>query len=51
MSERVEVTVWKDGAEWRQAFTRGKPIGGIENMGPTRKKGSEIRFSPDPVDP
>src|SRR5882672_7194948 len=32
LSERVEVTAWKDGFEWRQAFTRGKPIGGIEKL-------------------
>ncbi|HEX7947941.1 MAG TPA: DNA topoisomerase IV subunit B [Phenylobacterium sp.] len=49
LSERVEVTVWKDGSEWRQAFTRGKPIGSIEQMGPTRKKGTLIKFMPDPV--
>jgi topoisomerase-4 subunit B len=49
LSERVEVTAWKDGFEWRQAFTRGKPIGGIEKLGPTRKHGTAIAFSPDPV--
>ena len=49
LSERVEVTAFKDGFEWRQAFTRGKPIGGIEKLGPTRKHGTWIRFSPDPV--
>jgi len=49
LSERVEVTVWKDGFEWRQAFSRGKPIGAIEKMGPTRKKGTQISFTPDPV--
>jgi len=49
LSERVEVTVWKDGFEWRQAFTRGKPIGAIEKLGPTRKKGTQISFTPDPV--
>ncbi|MBL8773416.1 MAG: DNA topoisomerase IV subunit B [Phenylobacterium sp.] len=49
LSERVEVTVWKDGFEWRQAFTRGKPVGGIEKIGPTRKKGTQIAFTPDPV--
>ena len=49
LSERVEVTVWKDGFEWRQAFSRGKPLGSIEKLGPTRKKGTEIRFTPDPV--
>ena len=49
LSERVEVTVWKDGFEWRQAFTRGKPLGAIEKLGPTRKKGTQISFMPDPV--
>jgi topoisomerase-4 subunit B len=49
LSERVEVTAWKDGFEWRQAFTRGKPIGGIEKLGPTRKHGTAISFTPDPV--
>ncbi len=49
LSERVEVTAWKDGFEWRQAFTRGKPLGGIEKLGPTRKHGTAIAFMPDPV--
>ena len=49
LSERVEVTVWKDGFEWRQAFSRGKPLGSIEKLSATRKKGTEIRFAPDPV--
>ncbi|WP_068878056.1 MULTISPECIES: DNA topoisomerase IV subunit B [unclassified Phenylobacterium] len=49
LSERVEVTAWKDGFEWRQAFTRGKALGPIEKLGPTRKKGTQISFTPDPV--
>jgi topoisomerase-4 subunit B len=49
LSERVEVTAWKDGFEWRQAFTRGKAVGPIEKLGPTRKKGTQISFQPDPV--
>jgi topoisomerase-4 subunit B len=49
LSERVEVTVWKDGFEWRQTFTRGKPLGAIEKLGPTRKKGTQIAFLPDPI--
>jgi topoisomerase-4 subunit B len=49
LSERVEVTAWKDGFEWRQAFTRGKPLGSIEKLGPTRKHGTAIAFAPDPV--
>jgi topoisomerase-4 subunit B len=49
LSERVEVTAWKDGFEWRQAFSRGKPLGPIQQIGPTRKKGTAIAFTPDPV--
>ncbi|MCC7268337.1 MAG: DNA topoisomerase IV subunit B [Caulobacteraceae bacterium] len=49
LSERVEVTAFKDGFEWRQAFTRGRPLGGIEKLGPTRKHGTWITFTPDPV--
>jgi topoisomerase-4 subunit B len=49
LSERVEVTVWKDGFEWRQAFSRGKPVGVLEQIGVSRKKGTQIRFTPDPV--
>jgi topoisomerase-4 subunit B len=48
LSERVDVTAWKDGFEWRQSFSRGKPLGGIEKLNPTRKKGTAISFLPDP---
>jgi topoisomerase-4 subunit B len=49
LSERVEVTVWKDGSEWRQTFSRGKPTSKLENLGPTRKHGTQVTFTPDPV--
>jgi topoisomerase-4 subunit B len=47
LSERVDVTAWKDGFEWRQSFSRGKPLGAIEKLNPTRKKGTAISFLPD----
>ncbi|MDP1631944.1 MAG: DNA topoisomerase IV subunit B [Caulobacter sp.] len=49
LSERVEVTVWRDGFESRQVFSRGKPVGGLETLGPSKKHGTAIRFMPDPV--
>jgi topoisomerase-4 subunit B len=49
LSERVEVTAWKDGFEWRQAFSRGRPLGGIQKLSPTRKHGTAITFVPDTV--
>ena len=49
LSEHLEVTALKDGFEWRQTFSRGKPLGGLEKLGPTRKHGTTISFRPDPV--
>ena len=49
LSERVEVTSWRDGKEHRQVFSRGKPIGGLQEIGPSRKRGTSVKFLPDPV--
>ena len=49
LSERVEVTAWKDGFEWRQVFARGRPLGPIQQIAPSRKHGTTITFTPDPV--
>jgi topoisomerase-4 subunit B len=48
LSERVEVRVWRDGFEWRQVFSRGKPMGPLEKLAPSRKHGTAITFAPDP---
>ncbi|MBU4436356.1 MAG: DNA topoisomerase IV subunit B, partial [Alphaproteobacteria bacterium] len=47
LSERVEVTVWRDGFEHLQVFSRGKPLGPVEKIGPSRKRGTMVRFLPD----
>ena len=47
LSERLDVTVWRDGHEWRQSFSRGHVLGPIQQVGPSRKKGTLIRFKPD----
>jgi topoisomerase IV subunit B len=49
LSEHVEITSWKDGFEWRQSFSRGKPLGPIQQVGPSRKKGTQVSFQPDPI--
>jgi topoisomerase IV subunit B len=49
LSERVEIVVWKDGFEWRQVYSRGKPVSRLERMGPTRRHGSQLTFFPDPI--
>ncbi len=49
LSERVEIVVWKDGFEWRQVFSRGKPVSRLERLGPSRRHGTQLIFTPDPV--
>ena len=48
LSARLDVVVQRDGFEWRQAFSRGHPLGPIERGAATRKHGTTVSFSPDP---
>jgi topoisomerase-4 subunit B len=48
LSERVEVKVWRDGFEWRQAFSRGRPLGRLEKGAPSRRHGTRLAMLPDP---
>jgi topoisomerase-4 subunit B len=47
LSDKLDVTVWRDGFEWKQSFSRGHPLGPIQQVGPSKKRGSLIRFHPD----
>ncbi len=48
LSDRLEVTVQRDGFEWRQEFSRGAPLGPIAKGAATKKHGSTVLFHPDP---
>ncbi len=48
LSEKLEATVFRDGFEWRQSFSRGKTEGALKKGGSSRKKGTKIFFRPDP---
>ena len=48
LSDRLDVTVQRDGFEWRQSFSRGVPKAPIEQGAPTRKHGTTVVFTPDP---
>ncbi len=49
LSARLDITVWKDGFEWRQSFSQGKPRSKLEQLAPSRKRGTAVTFSPDPM--
>jgi topoisomerase IV subunit B len=48
LSERLDITVWRDGHEWRQSFSRGLPLGPVQQIQPSKKRGTLVRFVPDP---
>ncbi|HEY3813118.1 MAG TPA: DNA topoisomerase IV subunit B [Caulobacteraceae bacterium] len=48
LSDVLDVTVWRDGFEWTQSFSRGKAKGKIKQGAPSKKHGTDIHFHPDP---
>jgi DNA gyrase subunit B/topoisomerase-4 subunit B len=47
LSSKLEATVYRDGHEWRQSFTRGRTDAPIKKGPASRKKGTRIFFRPD----
>ena len=48
LSEWLEVTIYRDGKEFRQRFENGgKPATTLEKIGTTKEKGTRIHFKPD----
>jgi DNA gyrase subunit B len=47
LSERLELTVWRDGHEWTQTYERGAPTGPLAKGAETSKRGTSITFLPD----
>jgi DNA gyrase subunit B len=47
LSEVFIATVWRDGFEWVQEFSRGKTKGSLKKGKPTRAHGTQIYFRPD----
>ena len=49
LSEWLIVRVRRDGAEYEQRFTRGKPDGDLKKIGVAASTGTTVTFKPDPV--
>lgn len=49
LSEWLEVTVRRNGFEYRQRFQRGVADGPLEKIGPSASTGTTVRFKADPV--
>ena len=48
LSESLELDIWRDGGHFRQRFARGKPGESLQRVAPSLKRGTRIRFLPDP---
>src|SRR5436190_11383378 len=47
LSERLDLTVWRDGYEWTQSYERGVPRGELKKGPKTDRRGTSITFLPD----
>lgn len=47
LSERLEVTVYKNGKKYFQRYQRGIPDGEIQEIGESDKLGTTVKFKPD----
>ena len=46
LSRTLELTVWRDGREYKQEYKEGKPLAPLEQTAPPDLTGTEIRFLP-----
>jgi DNA gyrase subunit B len=49
LSECLDLEIWRDGLVYEERFERGKPAGAFRQTGTTKKRGTKIRFRPDPA--
>jgi DNA gyrase subunit B len=47
LSERLDLTIWRDGFEWTQSYERGVPVGDLKKGAKTDQLGTSIKFLPD----
>jgi DNA gyrase subunit B len=47
LSEKLIVTVHRDGKTWQQEYAKGAPLSDLKTIGKTDKQGTEITFYPD----
>ena len=48
LSSKLWLTVWKDGQEHAMTFSQGKADAPLKVVGPTARRGTRVRFMPDP---
>ncbi len=47
LSEKLWLTIWREGREHQMTFTRGSADAPLAEVGPTTRRGTRVRFKPD----
>jgi DNA gyrase subunit B len=47
LTEKLDLTIWRDGHEWKQSYERGAPQGPLAKGAKTDRHGTSITFLPD----
>ncbi|HEV2723143.1 MAG TPA: DNA topoisomerase (ATP-hydrolyzing) subunit B [Thermoleophilaceae bacterium] len=47
LSEKLDLTIWREGHEWTQTYERGAPQGPLTKGPATDRRGTRITFMPD----
>ena len=47
LSQSLDLEIWRDGQVYRQSYERGRPIGGLDVLGPTKRRGTKVTFKAD----
>src|SRR6266705_937607 len=49
LSEFLELEIWRDGQVYEMRFERGKTVVQFRQTGTTKRRGTKVRFRPDPT--
>ncbi|KFN50733.1 DNA topoisomerase (ATP-hydrolyzing) subunit B [Arenimonas composti] len=46
LSSKLWLNIWRDGQHWQQEYALGEPVYPLRAVGPSNKRGTELRFLP-----
>src|SRR5437762_7333910 len=47
LSETLDLEIWRNGEVYKQGYEHGRPNGGLEATGTTKRRGTKVTFKPD----